>query len=197
MTTQTLEQQREAFKQRRFLAMPLAGMIVWGAIGVISPFVDEFTKTMMLYFGTGGIFYLGAALSYLTGERFFSKKTEKNVFDGLFFSGLIMALLVFGISIPAAQSDYQTLSLSIGILAGIMWIPFSWIVQHWIGYFHAIGRTLAIVAVWYLFPEHRVEAISCVIVSLYVVSIYLLEYQHRQRTQKQKFQQINLLSEAN
>ncbi|MFC3122723.1 DUF7010 family protein [Agaribacter flavus] len=181
MTTQTLEQQREAFKQRRFLAMPLAGMIVWAAMGSIAPFVDEYTKTMMLYIGTGGIFYIGGALSYLTGERLFSRKKEKNVFDGLFFSGVIMALLVFAISIPAAQADYQTLSLSIGVLSGLMWIPFSWIVQHWLGYFHAISRTLSVVTVWYLFPDHRVEAISFVIVSMYVVSISILEYLHHQK----------------
>lgn len=36
--TLTLEQQRDIMKQRRFIAMPLAGTLVWAAIGFASPF---------------------------------------------------------------------------------------------------------------------------------------------------------------
>ena len=83
-TQPTLEQQRESFKQNRFIAMPLAGTIVWAILGASAPFVSELTITWMLYIGTGAIFYLGAGLSYLTGERFFAKKATSNSFDRLF-----------------------------------------------------------------------------------------------------------------
>ena len=65
--------------------MPLAGTIVWAILGASAPFVSELTITWMLYIGTGAIFYLGAGLSYLTGEQFFAKKATSNSFDRLFF----------------------------------------------------------------------------------------------------------------
>lgn len=171
----SLEQQREDFKKNRFIAMPLAGTLVWALLGMSAPFVSELTITWMLYIGTGAIFYLGAGLSYLTGERFFAKKAAKNSFDHLFFVGMIMSLLVFAIALPVAAIDHTTVPLSIGILAGLMWMPLSWAIEHWIGYFHTLTRTFGIVAAWYLFPEARVEAISAVIVAVYIVSLITLE----------------------
>ena len=170
-----LEQQREDFKKNRFIAMPLAGTVVWALLGISAPFVSELTITWLLYIGTGAIFYLGAGLSYLTGERFFAKKEAKNSFDRLFFVGMIMSLMVFAIALPVAAIDHTTVPLSIGILAGLMWMPLSWAIEHWIGYFHTLTRTFGIVAAWYLFPDARVEAISAVIVAVYIVSLIILE----------------------
>ena len=171
----SLEEQREDFKKNRFIAMPLAGTIVWALLGISAPFVSELTITWMLYIGTGAIFYLGAGLSYLTGERFFAKSVAKNSFDRLFFVGMIMSLMVFAIALPVAAIDHTTVPLSIGILAGLMWMPLSWAIEHWIGYFHTLTRTFGIVAAWYLFPDTRVEAISAVIVAVYIVSLITLE----------------------
>lgn len=75
-----LEQQREDFKKNRFIAMPLAGTVVWALLGISAPFVSELTITWLLYIGTGAIFYLGAGLSYLTGERFFCQEGGKEQF---------------------------------------------------------------------------------------------------------------------
>ena len=174
-TSIPLEQQREDFKKNRFIAMPLAGTVVWALLGISAPFVSELTITWLLYIGTGAIFYLGAGLSYLTGERFFAKKAAKNSFDRLFFVGMIMSLMVFAIALPVAAIDHTTVPLSIGILAGLMWMPLSWAIEHWIGYFHTLTRTFGIVSAWYLFPDARVEAISAVIVAVYIVSLITLE----------------------
>lgn len=175
----SLEQQREDFKRKRFIAMPLAGTLVWALLGTSAPFVSELTITWMLYIGTGAIFYLGAGLSYLTGERFFAKNAVKNSFDRLFFVGMFMSLLVFAIALPVAAIDHTTVPLSIGILAGLMWMPLSWAIEHWVGYFHTIARTFGIVVAWYLFPEARVEAISAVIVAVYIVSLITLERRYQ------------------
>jgi len=179
MTNLTLEQQRILFKQRRFIAMPMAGLIVWAAIGASAPFLTNAATTWLLYLGTGAIFYLGAGLSYLTGERFFSKDRQNTAFDTLFFVGMAMSLLVFGIALPVASIAPATLPLSIGILTGLMWMPLSWAIEHWVGYFHTLARTLGIVLAWYLFPDARIEAISTVIVVIYVVSLIVLERRYR------------------
>jgi len=175
----TLEQERIIFKQHRFVAMPLAGTIVWATLGFMAPFVSDYIITWALYIGTGAIFYLGAGLSYVTGERFFSKQRQHTSFDTLFYVGMVMSLLVFAIALPVAAIDHTTLPLSLGILAGLMWMPLSWAIEHWVGYFHTTARTLGIVAVWYLFPEARVEAISAVIVVVYLISLVALESRYQ------------------
>lgn len=187
MQHQSLEQQREAFKQSKFLAMPVAGTIVWATLGILAPFLNDYYETWAIYIGTGSIFYIGAGLSYLTGENFFTKKPQKNEFDTLFFVGLIMALLVFGIALPIAGIDHKTLPLSIGILAGLMWMPLSWAIEHWVGYFHAISRTLLIVIAWYMFPNHALSAISAVIVVIYIVSIAALIKRYKNVTSNNIF----------
>ena len=175
----SLDEQRTLFKQNRFIAMPLAGTIVWTLLGLSAPFVSEVAITWILYIGTGAIFYLGAGLSYLTGERFFSKDKPRTSFDTLFFIGMIMSLMVFGIAMPVAAIDHTTVPLTLGILAGLMWMPLSWSIEHWVGYFHTSARTAGVVAAWYLFPDARVEAISAVIVAVYIVSLYALERRYQ------------------
>ena len=176
----SLDQQREQYKQQRFLAMPLAGTIVWTAIGIISLFASPHTIVWSLWIGCGSIFYLGVGIAKLTGEDFFAKQRDKNAFDGLFMAGIVMSLLVFAIAIPVAMIEYKTIPLTVGILAGLMWMPLSWIIQHWIGYFHAITRTLGILMVWFVFPDLVFTLIPAVIVAVYIVSIIVQEQRFKQ-----------------
>jgi len=91
-----------------------------------------------------------------------------------------MCLLVYAIAIPFFLKDYTSLPLTVGILSGLMWVPLSWIVQHWIGLFHGITRTLLVVAAWYLFPHARFVAIPAVIVGIYLITIFVLERRWRE-----------------
>ena len=182
-TTMTLEQQRAAFNSHRFLAMPLSGAICWGIVGLVSPFLNGFQASWLLFIAIGSIFYLATFINKLTGESFF--RPEKNAFDRLFFAGLIQANLAWALAIPYFIEDHRSITLTVGILSGTMWMPFSWIIQHWIGYFHAIVRTVLIVAGWYLFPEHHFQAVPAVIVGLYVVTIAVLESRWRAQTRRQ------------
>jgi hypothetical protein len=175
----TLEQHRANFANRRFLALPIAGALVWFLIGACSPFLSEYAKVMSVWLGTGAIFYLGLLFSRFTGENFIAQGKQKNPFDHLFICAIGMSLLVFGIAMPVAQLDYTTIPFTVGILAGLMWMVLSWIIQHWVGYVHAIMRTAGIVVVWYMFPEQRFEAISAVIVLSYIISIVALELRFR------------------
>lgn len=169
----TLEQHRATFTSRRFLATPLSGLICWATIGIGSLFLNDFQSVMLVFVATGSIVYLAMMISKLTGEVFFRK--EKNPFDRLFFGGLLMALLVYAIAIPFFLQDYRSVTLTVGILTSLMWIPFSWIVQHWIGYFHTLSRTALILIAWYVFPEHHFQVIPAIIVVIYVIIIIAME----------------------
>jgi len=175
--TKSLEVQRAAFCQRRFLAMPLAGILCWTIVGITGVFLPTHIAALVLFIATGSIVYIAMFFSRFTGETFFHK--EKNTFDRLFFYGLLMSLLVYSIAIPFFLQDPTSLPLTVGILTGLMWLPFSWIVQHWVGMFHSVSRTLLIVAAWYLFPEQRFVAIPIVIIAIYAISIWALERRWR------------------
>lgn len=171
----SLDAQRAEYKKRRFLAMPLAGTIIWLLIGILSLYLKDYQKVLLVYIGAGSIFYLGAFISKLTGENFMDRNKPKNEFDGLFLSSIAMALLVFSIAIPFGLQNSQAIPMAVGILTGLMWMPFSWIIQHWIGFFHTIVRTGLIVIAWFVAPEHSYTLVPLIIVIMYVVTILVLE----------------------
>jgi hypothetical protein len=178
-TLRTLDEQRREFAQRRGLAMPLAGAVAWSIVGVAGVFLQPGLEVWVLFGATGSIIYLGLLFSRFTGENFADKRRPKNVFDGLFLRTVAMAVLVYAIAIPFFQADYTSLPLTVGILSGLMWLPFSWIIGHWVGTFHALARTALVTACWYLFPTCRFVVIPAVIVAIYAVTIMVLEARWR------------------
>jgi len=73
----TLEEQRREFSNRKFLATPLAGMIVWLLIGISGILFPVRITVWVIYIGTGSIVYLGMLISRFTGENFLDKKNQK------------------------------------------------------------------------------------------------------------------------
>ena len=175
----TLDAQRREFAQRRGLAMPLAGAVAWMIIGVGGVFLPPIMEVWLLFGATGFIVGLGIFFSRFTGENFLDRQRPKNVFDALFFRTVSEALLVYAIAIPFFREDYTSLPLSVGILSGLMWLPFSWIIGHWVGTFHTLARTALVTASWYLFPSFRFIAVPAVIVVIYAVTIVVLEARWR------------------
>lgn len=177
--SRSLEEQRAEFAGRRYLAMPLAGLLAWTAIGIAGLTLPPFPAVLTLFVATGGIVYLALFLSRFTGEDLWGRRRPKNVFDGLFLHVLGSALTVYAIAIPFFLVDYTSLPLTVGILTCLMWVPFGWIVQHWIGIAHLAVRTAGIVAIWYLWPEGRFVGIPFFIVAVYAVTIVVLEKRWR------------------
>lgn len=172
--SRTLEEQRIEFANRKFLATPLAGLIVWTVIGLIGFFFSDFVAVWSIFIGTGSIVYLGLFLSKFTGENFLDKSKPKNEFDTLFLFTVGQAVLVYSIAIPFFLVDYSSLPMTVGILTGLMWLPFSWIIKHWAGIFHTLTRTITVLILWYLLPDYRFIAIPFTIVLVYIVTIIIL-----------------------
>lgn len=171
----SLEQQRIEFANRKFLATPLSGLITWLLVGVSGLFFPDIITVWVLFIATGSIVYLALLISKFTGENFLDKTKPKNVFDGLFLFTVAQAVLVYAIAIPFFLTEYTSLPLTVGVLTGTMWLPFSWIIKHWVGIFHAISRTILIVLFWYLFPEQRFIVIPFTIVVIYIITMFILK----------------------
>jgi hypothetical protein len=170
----TLEEQRREFAASNFLATPLSGLIVWLIIGTSGLVLPIRTTVWVLFIGTGSIVYLGLFISKFTGENFLDQDKPQNEFDRLFLFTVAQAVLVYSIAIPFFIIDYTSLPLTVGILTGLMWLPFSWIIEHWVGIFHALVRTIVILVLWYIFPAHRFVLIPFSIVLIYIVTILIL-----------------------
>lgn len=171
----SLDVQRIEFSNQKFIATPLAGLIVWTIIGIMGIFFSDLVAVWSIFIGTGSIAYLGIFLSKFTGENFLDKSKQKNEFDKLFFFTVGQAILVYSIAIPFFLADYSSLPLTVGILTGLMWLPFSWIINHWVGIFHTLTRTILVLVLWYLLPEHRFIAIPFAIVLIYIITIIILK----------------------
>ena len=175
MKNRTLEQQRIDFINQKFLATPLAGLIIWTLIGINGIFFSDFVAVWSIFIGTGSIVYLGLFLSKFTGENFLDKNKPKNEFDTLFLFTAGQAILVYSIAIPFFLVDYSSLPMTVGILTGLMWLPFSWIIKHWVGIFHTLTRIIIVLTLWYILPEYRFEAIPFAIVLIYIITLIILK----------------------
>lgn len=175
----TLEEQRAVFSRSKFLAMPIAGTIAWAGIGLAGAFLPTVAAMWAVFIGAGSIFYLGLLVARFTREDLLSKTRPRNVFDRLFMLSIAMCGLGFCVAIPFATVDPTSAPLSVGVLAGLMWLTLSGIIQHWVGYFHSIARTTLVMTAWFAFPNHRFTIIPAIIVAIYLVTIYALAIRQR------------------
>jgi hypothetical protein len=180
-TNRTLDEQRREFANRKFLATPIAGLIVWFIIGISGLVLPVSTTVWVLFIGTGSIVYLGMFISKFTGENFLDKKKPKNEFDTLFLFTVGQAVLVYSIAIPFFIMDHSSLPMTVGILTGLMWLPFSWMINHWVGIFHSVVRTALVLLLWYAFPDLRFVIIPFAIVLIYIATIIILKNRKREK----------------
>lgn len=171
----SLEEQKEEFKQKKLLASPIAGLMAWLIVAISGIFFPDNITVWVMFIATGSIVYLAMGISKLTGEDYLDKGKPKNTFDNLFFLTVAQAILVYSIAIPFFIENYTSLPLTVGILTGLMWVPLTWIIDHWVGLFHSIVRTILILILWYLFPSDRFVTIPIAIVIVYIVSIIILK----------------------
>ena len=137
----SLDAQHAAFLDNKFLAMPIAGAVAWAAIGVVGALAPLSVAVWAVWIGTGMIFYLGLGVARMTGEDLLGRERRSDFFDRVFLLAVASALLVYAIAIPFFLVEPTSLPLSVGVLTGIMWLPLSGLLRHWIGLFHGVVRT--------------------------------------------------------
>jgi hypothetical protein len=167
----TLPELRAEFGNSRFIAIPIAGAIAWTVAGILGSQLREGPASLVLFVCTGMIFPIGILVGRFIGEDLLKIRNE---LDHLFVLCILMANCVWAIAIPFWLVERSSLPLSLGVLAGLMWIPLSWMLQHPVGLFHGISRTILIVIAWFMFPSRRFVVIPAIIVVIYLISIFML-----------------------
>lgn len=189
--TLSLDQQLQEFRQRRFLATPLSGAIVWFLLIFTGLFLSPKAQVLAVFIGTGSIVYVALLVSRLTGERLkFQSNKQRNFFDTLFLSTVGMSFLVYAIALPYFVQNYKALPFAVAVLTGLMWLPMSVLIQHWIGVFHAVVRTALCTLAWVFYPEHSFVLQALIVVLVYAITILVLEMRWKNlKTQSKSFEQ--------
>ena len=169
----TLAELRADFRQSggKFLSMPIAGAVAWSGIVISGVFLPTGRAAVALVIGCVAITPLSLVLARFLGERLVGGANDLGRLMG---RSMLMVNLFWAVAVSFWVVEPTSLPLTAGTIMGLQWIVLGWIIQHWIGFFHAIVRALLIVAVWWLLPESRFVAVPAAIVAVYLVSIVVL-----------------------
>lgn len=168
----TLIALREKFLAGSTISMPLAGLIVWSAMGVAAMFVPPSVMGWMAVYGMAAILPLAFAIEKLRGRNAFVK--DDNPVSKLFFHSVVGIGLMFPLVIAAANAagDPNIMVLGVAILAGIIWIPYGWGADDPTGLRHAIVRALGCYFAYGFAPEGLKPTAICAVVALsYIYSL--------------------------
>ena len=167
-----LAELRERFLATSTISMPLAGLIVWSAIGVAALFVPKPLVGWMAVYAMAAILPLAFAIEKMRGRNPFVK--DNNPISQLFFHSIIGIGLMFPLVIGAADAagDPDILVLGVAILAGIIWIPYGWGANDPVGLRHAIVRAVGCyLAYWFSPDDFRPTGICAVVALSYIYSL--------------------------
>lgn len=152
--------------------MPLAGLMVWSAIGVAAVFVPQAVVGWMAIYAMAAILPLAFTIEKLRGRNPFVK--DDNPVSTLFFHSIIGIGLLFPLVIAAAKAagDPAIMVLGVAILAGVIWIPYGWGADDPVGLRHAIGRAVGCyLAFWFAPDALRATSICAVVALSYLYSL--------------------------
>lgn len=164
--TRSLRDLRADFLATSTQSMPLAGLIVWSALGVASLGLSATaTGTAALYI-MAVILPLAFGLDQMRGRNLFSGGRD-NPLTALFLSAIGgIAVIVPLVLIGARLGGEPTLVvLGMAILAGVIWIPYGFAAGDPVGLRHAIGRALGCYFAWAIAPAPYRAAVICAVVA--------------------------------
>lgn len=169
----TLEVLRKEFETdaNRSISLPLAGAVVWSIIFLAGWMASERAAIMIALFGSGLMFPIGLAIARTRNENITARENPLSRLMGM---SVLMVNLLWALHIPLVMYATELFILSLAIGLGLHWIIYSWIVAHPIGLIHALFRTSLALIAWLVFPDHRISAVSFVVVLAYALSIVVM-----------------------
>ena len=171
----SLDELRARFLATSTLSMPIAGCLVWSAIGVAALFVPPPWVGWLAVYSMPIILPLAFLIEKLRGRNPFQK--EENPIATLFFQSIIGIGLLFPLVINAAASagDPMILVLGVAILSGVIWIQYGWGANDPVGLHHAIGRGIGCYLAYWLSPApFQATAICAVVSAAYLYTLVVM-----------------------
>lgn len=174
MSNRSLDELRADFRANSTNAMPIAGMIIWAALGVAAAFLPERTVANASLYIMVAIMPLAFVIDRARGRNSFAK--SDNPLLKLFLRGIIMVALTIPLAVIGAKGGQPLLVLlGMAILAGVVWIPFGWAADDPSGMVHAVGRGIGCYLAYGLCPAPWTgTAICAVVVAAYLYSLAVM-----------------------
>jgi hypothetical protein len=184
MKDQPLAVLQAEFRAGSTASMPMAGAIVWAALGIAALMLDQGLVGLLSLYIMAAIMPLAVLLDRLQGRNLFAGGAE-NPLTLLFLTSIagIAAMVPIGVIAAQATGNGALMVLTMAILAGVIWIPFGWAADDPSGLRHAIGRALGAYAAYALVPApYTATAICAVVVVAYAYSLTFMRPVGRRAT---------------
>lgn len=164
--TRTLVSLRDDFLATSSISMPLAGLIVWSALGIAALFAPTALIGWMAIYVMAAILPLAFFIDKLRGRNLFQR--DDNPVSRLYVQSIVGIGLMFPLVIAAAGLAGQPVIMVLGvaILAGIIWIPYGWGTNDPTGLRHAIIRSVGCYLAFWLIPQPYKASAICTVVAL-------------------------------
>jgi len=162
------------------VALPVAGAIYWIVLSVAGLYLNDRLWCLLAFASSGLIFPLGLLLQRPTR----SSAVNKTAFGMLLFAALFSMLCFWGVTIPLFYSAREFVPLSLGFGMSLHWPVIGWMYGRTILFsLHTAVRTVAIIALWYIYPDDRFTVLPAAIAAIYLataiaIAIDVARYRH-------------------
>lgn len=172
------EMQSDFIRSRRGTpSLPIAGVLVYSAVAILSLAVAPEHRNLLLFLGFWTIMPVAAVIMKLRGEV-----VTPNPANPLFRLAALarwMVLSTWAIHVPVWICAPALFPLTIGIAFALHWVVLSWSMGHPVGLIHLGMRIVLVLLAWQCFPANRVGAVAAAVAIAYFISALQLGAIHR------------------
>ncbi|MBR9824416.1 MAG: hypothetical protein GYB36_01285 [Alphaproteobacteria bacterium] len=161
------ERRRFFVAARGGLSLPVAGAVYWAFLGVMGFSLELNNWALVAAFGSGMIFPLGLLLQKPLRSPFM---TEKSPVSGVALQAIIAINFLWPLHFVfiSVAPEYTVLSLAIGMT--LHWLVIGWSYASKACVIHAYARMVAVIGVFFLFPEGRLTVLPFTVSALYILA---------------------------
>lgn len=178
LTDQSLEELQRQYLAGCTTAMPIAGLIAWAALAVVSWQMDDAMPPWAAFTAAAAPFPLSIIIDKLRGTPSLLTQTTTSPLDGLFMRSIFVVTLIIPLVIFAAQAaqSLDLLILGLAILAGMTWVIHGFCADDRAGLIHFILRAVVCYAAYLFAPEpYKGAAIAGAAALTYVYAIWAMK----------------------
>jgi hypothetical protein len=169
---------RRAYLASCTTAMPIGGLIAWGALAVAALLLGERLPGYAPFVAAAAPIAIALLIDALRGELHYWSAGQDNPVGQLFMRFITVIALIIPFAIIAVQAarELDLLILALAIFAGMIWVPHGWGADDPAGFRHFVLRALLCYAAYLFAPEPlRGAAVAGAAALTYVYAIIAMK----------------------
>ncbi|RJY09273.1 DUF7010 family protein [Aurantiacibacter aquimixticola] len=173
-----LAEARRDYLANSTAAMPIGGLIAWGALAIAYALVPDGLPSFLPYVAAAIPVPIALAIDALRGELHYWRQGQDNPVSQLFMRFITVVAMLIPLVIIAATAlqDVAFLVLGLAIFAGLVWVPHGWGADDTAGFVHFVIRAAGCYAAYLLTPQpYTAAAVAGVAALTYVYAIIAMK----------------------